>query len=228
MLRRIALFGALAITACGPPNYVYEPAAHATAQLAGRTAANYQIPPEMPQGDVRITTFGIVNLRPHGAPKHAALRALHVRMVAANNSDQAWTFDTRQQRAVLANHSQSRAAFASVPGGGAPTVRIEPGGSRTFNLFFPLPVTMQNAARIPQFDVIWQIQTGSRLVTERTPFERFEIVPYYDYPDPYFTYGAFYYDPYYPHEMFNGTGALPPSYMQRPVVIEAPPTGRVR
>lgn len=228
MVRYIALLVGLATAACASHEYVYEPASQVTGQVAGRAAANYQIPPELPQGDARVATFGIAKIRPRGAPDNAYIRALHVRLVVANNSDQPWTLDTREQRVVLPGNGQSRPAFASVQGASPPMITIEPGNARSINLFFPLPPTMQKPERIPQFDVVWQVQTSTRVVTERTPFERVEIVPEYTYASPYVGFGPSWYDPYYPYGAFYGVGALPPAYIERPVIIQPPPASRIR
>lgn len=208
---------ALAVGACSS-DYVYEPAANTTARVNGLAAADYQIPPELPQGDVRVTTFGIAKLRPTDNREGGHIRALHVRMVIANNANQPWTVDTREQRAVLAGNNQSRAAFAAAQSGALPTLEIPAGSQRTIDLYFPLPTTLQTADKIPNFDVVWRVHTNERVVTERTPFERMELVPYGDYG-----YASSWYDPYYPGGTFYGAGALPPAYVQQPIIIERPP-----
>jgi hypothetical protein len=216
---------ALAIGACSS-DYVYEPAVNATARVNGVPAADYQIPPELPQGDVRLSTFGIAKLRSTDNREAGRIRALHVRMVVANNARQPWTIDTREQRAVLVGGNQSRPAFAAAESGVLPTVEIPPGSRRTIDLYFPLPQNLQSAKKIPSFDVVWTVHTAERVVTERTPFERLEVVPYADYG-----YDPYWYDPFYPAGSFYGAGALPPVYVERPVIIERPrppPAVRVR
>ena len=68
------------------------------------------------------------------------------------------------------------------------------GASRAIDLYFPLPEALQAAKKMPAFDVVWRVHTAERVVTERTPFERLEVMPYpVDYG-----YGGYWYDPAYP------------------------------
>jgi hypothetical protein len=61
MTRQIAmLVGSLAMASCSP-DYVYRPAENATATITGRVAADYQVPPNTPRGDVRLAYFGTSN-----------------------------------------------------------------------------------------------------------------------------------------------------------------------
>ena len=56
-----SLMFALLTFGCGS-QYVYRPAAHATAQIHGHVAADYEIPAQAPEGDVRIASFGIAKV----------------------------------------------------------------------------------------------------------------------------------------------------------------------
>jgi hypothetical protein len=232
----------LAITACVvvlgacENAYFYRPAVTSTtsATVDGQPASFYGVPPEAPQGNVRVATMGFAEIEAQGGGEH--IRALHVRMVVANNSLKPWLVDTREIRAALPGYGESRAAFATGGQNSAPpNIEIPPRGERTIDLFYPLPSTMKDASKVPAFDLLWEVNTDSRRVVERTPFERIEIVPVYDYGYGY-GYGywgsPYWYDPYYVHGgAFVGVG-LGSAYAQHPVVISphyvAPPAQRVR
>jgi hypothetical protein len=203
--------------------YVYKPAAQGGGDVAGRPAAHVQIPPEAPRGDVRLATFGITDVKPReqaqGEGATQPVRALHLRMVVADNSDRPWTVDTRELRLALPNRGDSRPAYASADQGSTPPIVTAPAGAkRTVDLFFPLPPDLAKADKLPEFDAVWTVHTDSRAVTERTPFERLEVLPPdVDYAWDYW--GApYWYDPLYPPGAWSGV-ALPPSYTGHPVVI---------
>ena len=87
------------VVACSQ-DYFYERRSNPTARVNGITAAAYQIPPELPQGDVRIATLGIARFGTDRRWAHHS--CAHVRMVVANNAGEPWMVDGREQRAVLA------------------------------------------------------------------------------------------------------------------------------
>jgi hypothetical protein len=223
----MSLLALTASTACGA-EYVYAPAATTSAQVAGRPAVDVAIPPEAPQGGARVATFGISSILPQqeGAAETAGkpLRALHLRMVVANNAPLPWTLDTREQRVDLPHRGTSAAAYASADAGetAPPLVTIPPASRRTVDLFFPLPADLQEAKELPAFDAVWTVHTDKRIVTERTPFERLQVEPQYaaaynwDYWGP-----PYWYDPYYPRAAWVGA-TLPPLYVHRPVIVNRP------
>jgi hypothetical protein len=213
-----ATVAALAFAGCDR-EYVYQPTVATTSALSGRPASYYEIPPEAPHGYVQLATFGFAEIQSPGADDSKA-RALHVRMVVADNSDKPWHVDTREQLLSLPNFGESRPAFARADQGTAPVLEVPPGGKVTIDLYFPLPENMQKAKDLPAFDTIWKVQTADRVTTERTPFERLEVVPRYGY-DYGYGYGwgpSYYYDPFYPSAAFIGVGTVP-VYVNRPVVI---------
>lgn len=215
--RVVLAAGALALAAC-ERDYVYRPTVATTSAVAGRVASYYAIPPESPRGSVQLATFGFADIHPSG--EDSELRAIHVRMVVSNNADTAWKIDTREQLLALPDHGQSRPAFASSDAGPGPILDVPPNGKRTIDLFYPLPENMQEASDVPEFDTLWKVQTDTRVVADRTPFERLEVVRQYAYPyDDYGWGNGYYYDPYYLHGgAFVGV-RLAPSYGHRPVVI---------
>jgi hypothetical protein len=214
---------ALAIGAC-EDTYVYAPTKSTGAELAQLPASDVSIPPEAPRGDVRVATFGISDIESQsGEAEGGRIRALHLRMVVANNSDHPWTVDTREQKLELEGRGQSKAAYASVDAGAAPPlVTVPNGGKRTLDLFFPLPPDMAKASELPSFDAIWTVQTDVRAVTERIPFERLQVEPRYASSYDWDYWGApYWYDPYYPRGAWFGV-ALSPVFVERPVVIHRP------
>jgi hypothetical protein len=229
---------ALACAACESRRYLYEPAVASSATVAGRAASHYRIPPEASHGEVRVASFGLADIEPADERMRFAdePRAIHVRLVVANNSDAAWWVDTRDVHAVLPANGKSRAAFARVDEGALPVVVVPPGDKRTIDLFFPLPEDMQEASELSSFDTIWSVQMPTMTIAERTPFERLDVPPA-TYPYDCRWGPPYYYDPLYGRGAFIGV-RLGHVWMERPVVIErhvtlppspaAPPGRRVR
>lgn len=217
MLRMISLCaGALLVAACAE-TYVYRPTENVSATVEGRAAARYDVPPEQPRGEVRVASFGVATFE-NG---DGEVRVLHVRMVVENNSGAPWTVDTRQQIASIPGAGDSRPAWASTSGAGRlPVIQVPAGGKRTLDLFYPLPEDMQKESRIPEFDFVWRVQTDTRLIAERTPFDRLRVEPLY--ASGYYGWGGFYgpgwgpswwYDPYWPSW----------SFYRRPIIIGPSP-----
>jgi hypothetical protein len=166
-----------AVASCAS-DYVYRPAANATATIKGRVAADYPVPPASPQGDVRLASFGMSEIS-SGGPTRQNQKAVHLRMIVADNGQTPWTMDTRQQVLALADGQQLAPGYVTTHEGqaGLPSVTVPAGGKRIIDLFYPLPPTMQSASKVPDFDVVWHIDTPQQQVTERTPFDRIQIVP---------------------------------------------------
>jgi hypothetical protein len=163
------------LVACAEDEYIYRPAEQATANVGGLPAARYGIPPERPLGTVLIASSGLARV---GFGDGAEQRMLAVRMVVSNNTDDVpWTVDTREQRAIVLGAGESRPVYANADGGLSPLLQVARGKKMSVDLFYPLPADRQNAKHVPEFDVIWQVRTGERIVAERTPFERLEIEP---------------------------------------------------
>lgn len=223
MTRLLALASLLIATGCAS-EYAYVPATNATATIQGRIAAEYPIPPNAPQGDVRIASYGIAEVSPSDATGGERLRALHLRVVLANASASPWTFDTREQRVDLSGRGPLAPSFASAnPGSPPPTVSVEPNGKRVVDLFFVLPSDLQHASAIPEFDALWNVDTGSGPIAQRTPFERLLVDPAYGYYD-YWDYGPGYFwgGPYWVNPAF-AFGPYPYGYVGSGIVIRRGP-----
>ncbi len=170
--------GALAVASC-TPEYTYAPATTSNAVVSGKPAADYSMAPQssLPRataGDVRVATFGIVPVHAPGGE----VQALHVRMIFANDGVAPWTFDSRDQRIVLSNGEESRPSFAAAGLGTPPPVlQIATGGRRVVDLFFPLPHPVDDATRLPEFKLVWSVQSGSRKIEHQTAFDRVTVPP---------------------------------------------------
>jgi hypothetical protein len=166
-------FAALALAGCDR-EYVYLPTVATTSAIEGGPSSSNVVSPATLQGDVQLTSFGFADIQPGGLDE-ARERALHVRMMVANDSDKTWFVDASDQLIALPEHSASRPALATSDRGAAPTVAVPPGGKRTIDLFYALPQDMKDAKEIPAFDTVWTVQAGPRVVTERTAFQRLEV-----------------------------------------------------
>jgi hypothetical protein len=174
MHRTLPLVVALGLAACN--QYGYVPTTNTSATVRGRPAADYQMPPENPTGDVQLATLGIAKLP---AVMGATVDALHLSMVVTNNGKLPWFVDRGEQRVQLAG--QTTPIYASPDAATPPRVSIEGGDSQTIDLFFRLPATEEKARELPAFDATWVVHTPERTVQERTTFDRFTVEPaHYD------------------------------------------------
>lgn len=223
MTRLLALASLLIATGCAS-EYTYVPATNATSTIQGMVAADYPIPPNAPQGDVRIASYGIAEVTPKNGG-HGTLRVLHLRVVLANNSAMPWTFDIRDQRLDLTGRGLLAPTFSSANSGGTPPplVTIDPSGKRVVDLFFVLPRDLQRAESIPEFDALWNVNTGAGEIAQRTPFERMAVEPDYGYDD-YWDYGPGYFwgGPYWVNPAF-AFGSYPYGFVGPGIAIRRGP-----
>jgi hypothetical protein len=171
--RPFALLALLALLA--PPTLAGLGCAPRYAYL-GTTSATVEAPAGavyvIPGGDVSIASYGVTDVWPTDRPADA-LHALHLRVSISNRSTTPWTFDTADSRLVLRGGDVLAPAFASADSGPRPPlVVVSPEGERVADLFFLLPPSLQRAQDLPTFDALWQLQTSTGVVTERTPFAR--------------------------------------------------------
>jgi hypothetical protein len=221
----LALAAAAFAAGCGAADYVYVPE-NASVHIDGLPAAKTDIPPERPMGEVRVATLGVTELE--NGPSR--IPALHVRMVVSNDSDpQPWVVDTRRQLLEIAGQGQSRAAFVNVDAQTVPIISVNQRERRTIDLYFPLPAT----GAAVRFDLLWEVQTGLRVIADRTTFERVEETDYYGYygTDVVFVSGwgpgwgpYWWYDPWYPHVAF--AHSRPFHYHPHRTIVARGPHGR--
>jgi hypothetical protein len=221
VMNRIAFLflaiSALGAIGCGTTTTLaYVPATNATSAIYDHAASGYAIPPQAPQGEIRVASYGIEQLTPGEAPdQHVG--SLHVRLQVLNNSPKQWVLDTREQQLTIEGRATSTPAFASAspdPDSVPPVVAIAPHGSRLIDVFYPLPPDMQSAEKIPAFQFTSKVYTDQGPIAEVTPFQRVEVegdtayayddsVPPEDY-NPY-VYGYDYWDsPFYYNSAYIG------------------------
>lgn len=153
--------------------YFYRPAVPSLTDTEGHATAVYPIPPERPEGEVRLYSFGVVELET--TPGAGKFPALHARLVVANNGDGTpWTLDTREVFLDIPNEGSAAAIYANTDVGAMPTVNIARGERRLVDFYFPVPGPVRSARQVPSFDLRWTVETGARPIAQRTPFQRFE------------------------------------------------------
>jgi hypothetical protein len=201
----IVLF-AILLGGCAENHYIYRPAQQATATVGTLPAARYPVPAERPTGEVLIASSGVTQLP--GADGRTP--ALFVRMVVTNNSDDtAWIMDTRQQVAIMGGEKQAP-AHVNTYNQPQPTLEIPKGEKRLVDLYYRLPPGKADGDEaVPQFDLAWNVQTGARLIAERTSFDRMTVEPVYAggyyYPYGYYWGPAYWHDPFWrPYPYFYG------------------------
>jgi hypothetical protein len=204
-----AALAALVLGGCAENRYIYQPAQQATATVGNLPAARYGVPAERPTGEVLIASSGLTSL----PEADARTPALFVRMIITNNSDDTpWTLDTQQQLAIVGGEKLSP-AYVNAYQYTKPAVEIPRGEKRLLDLYYRLPGKVDADNPTPQFDFAWNVQTGSRLIAERTSFDRLTVEPVYA-GGYYYPYGYYYgpgwgpygwYDPFWrPYPYFYG------------------------
>jgi hypothetical protein len=212
-------------TAC-TSEYAYVPANTPTATVQGRVAATLSIPPEGPQGSVRVASYGMTDVEAQDQPE-VSLHAIHLRVVLADDAPTPWTFDTREQHVEIGGAPPLAVAFASANAGSQPPlVTVDSSARRVVDLFFLLPEDQQAAEEIPQFSVLSRVDTSVGPVVQRTPFKRVDVDEDEDesgytewgYAPEYYYWGG----PYWINPLFPYVG-LPPGYFAGGVVVHPAP-----
>jgi len=202
---------AILLGGCAENRYIYRPAQQATATVGNLPAARYEVPAERPTGEVLIASSGLTAL-PEAEPNTPAL---FVRIIVTNNSDDTtWTMDTQQQLAIVGGQKLSP-TYVNAYQYTKPAVEIPRGEKRLLDFYYRLPGKVDTENPTPEFDFAWNVQTGARVVAERTSFDRLTVEPVYarGYYYPYgYSYGPWWgpygwYDPFwgpYPYPYFYG------------------------
>jgi hypothetical protein len=163
---------------------------------SGGPAVRYPVPPEAPQGEIYVTSFGFTDLD-LGPDQPGTM--LHVRLAVTNGSGQPWSLDGRRQMLVATGYQNQTPAFANSDAGQGPVYVVAPGRNNTFDFYYAV------APPIGSFAVDWSVDVPGRTVATQTPFLRVEEAPrsYAAYP-PYVTVGlgfgyGWWYGPHYPY-----------------------------
>jgi len=187
--------------ACGGTNYVYVPEGANTVDN-GRPVTRISITHEQPRGEVRVESRGITRL---DGRTDRAIDVIHLRMVVGNDSDDApWMVDTREQLIEIPGEGRSAPIFANSDRESMPIVEVPRREKRIVDLFYPLPSTVKDEDDLKGFELLWQVNTGERVVAQRTPFGRQSTEPPPEYTGSlYAGWGPYWwYDPYYSSHVF--------------------------
>ena len=202
--RSTIVLASLALLAgCAEVQHVWVPTQQATAQLpeSGLPAAYYQTPAGAPPGSVTIGSLGVRKVQTTAGSE----RAIVMRMIVMNNSDQPWRVDPRQQMLTFTDGytEPPSAAYGSVPAN-VQVVDVPPRQKATIDLLYAVPAGPHH---LGDLELAWSVATPAVAVSNRTPFRREDIEPSeyaygYDYA-PY--YGDYYYPPpyFYPSPFFS-------------------------
>jgi hypothetical protein len=205
-------------------DYVYRPSAPRMADVDGFAAAVYPIPPERPEGEVRVVSFGVTELQSGpGAP----VPMLQARVVIANNGDAVpWTLKTTDVSLEIPGEGRSPAMYANTDQGSVPVVTVGRGDRRTVDFYFPLPGPVRGPEGLAGFDLKWEIQTGARVVAERTAFQRVEIreeVATPTHAAVFIGWGPFWWaHPYHRHYYVHPPVVVGPHVHRRVVIVRHP------
>jgi hypothetical protein len=209
--------------ACGSgTKYIYAPEGANLSE--GSLTSELQIPPEQPRGEVKVQSGGITELNTDGQKTPV----MHVRLTVANNSDQnPWTVDTREQLLDIRGRGRAAPIVINTDRDRGPLIQIPRLDQRIIDLYYPLPPDVEKPDQLADFDLIWQVRTGPRLVAQRTSFGRVSIEPEVD-PTLYAGWGSYWwYDPFYPSYM-GGYYSRP--YIRSPnhIIVTRPGRGTYR
>jgi hypothetical protein len=149
--------------------YAYLPAVPG----AGNDAAvRYPIPPEAPQGEVYVTSFGFTQM---DVAEDRSANMLHARLVTVNNSAAPWTIDGNAQQLMVPPTQQPISpAFINTDAQGGPVYTVPPQQRRVFDLYYAVPPPQDQASQLGFFELSWNVDVGGRPMAQRTPFQRFE------------------------------------------------------
>lgn len=182
--RLAAVVGFCVTLGCATERYFYTPSASEDRVDQQSGTAFYPIPVNIPQGNARVQSQGIVDLEPkNGGNK---ITAVHLRLSISNQSATPWSLDVQEQRVDFPNRGSSTPVLASSDSRELPNIVIQPHELRSVDLYFQLPPGADEASKIPEFDFRWSVHTEGQVVARTTPFTRLPV------PEPapgYFSYG---------------------------------------
>lgn len=155
--------------------YVYRPTTPLLVDGQGQATAVYPIPPENPQGEVGVMSFGFVELET--APG-VRTPTLHARLLVANNGEQkTLALDPRQVFLELPGAAPLAPTYANTDVGPVSVLNVKQGERRLIDFYFAVPGGRRDAGQLPAFDLRWQVASGDRTVDGRTPFSRLAVSP---------------------------------------------------
>jgi len=178
-MKRIVVLAAcglgLAAAGCGTQRYGFRPAAMSASSEQGFPASHYVVPPQAPQGEAFVTSFGTREIEQGGG----GAQLIHVRLAVANDSSVVpWSVDPAQLTLVAGNRAPQRPDFMEIDGRQNGSTEIPRGERRVLDLYYRMPGGAPDARAVPSFDLAWQVNLGNKVFSEHTPFVR---EPYQEY-----------------------------------------------
>jgi hypothetical protein len=159
---------ALCCGGCGTLRYAYAPVTTTSAEVEGHAAAVAAI---SGKGELRVASLGVAEVTPPSTIAGKPFRALFVRFVVDNQSDEAWTFDPAEQRIELPAGGTSTMRWASTATGERPpVVHVAARSSVTDDVLFSIGA--RDEGDLARFDVVWTVRPRERVVTGRAAFVR--------------------------------------------------------
>jgi len=153
---------------CAQTRYAYHPTAatareDAPATVDGHDAAAYRVT----GGSVDVATLGIVDMRPQPM--------LHVRLTVHNGDGNVWSVDAADQEALVGDAVYERPRFARSERTDVAGVVVQPGETRTLDLYYALPPRFVRREP-PPLRVDWRVRTPSEVARQQSTFEA-RVVP---------------------------------------------------
>lgn len=175
VLGALGALGALVLVTgsagCGRLRYSYAPVTTTSAEVEGHSAALIDMPPDAAKGQLRIASLGVANVTPPSEVATGSFRALFVRFVVVNDSEQSWTFDEAEQRVEIIEGSARATSWPRTVTGSRPSVvAIPPHVSTSFDVLFP--IGSRDEGDVAHFDVQWTVRQGARPISGRSEFKR--------------------------------------------------------
>jgi hypothetical protein len=99
-------------------------------------------------------------------------------MIVTNDGDDTpWRIDTSQQVIEIPGEGRSAPMYVNTDVQTSPHITIARRERRILDLYYPLPSTINKDSELPHFEMLWQVETGARTVSSRTPFDRVRPEP---------------------------------------------------
>jgi len=172
------------VTGCtASPSYVFRPTPQAALEdapgdLDGQAAATYPVPADHPRGEIKLATLELARMRLPKGRDGQPIRALHVRVVVHNGDKQLWTVDTSAFTGDFGSVRAGSPVLALLDGAEMELAVLMPGETRTIDLYYELPTSVDERAAAPSLQVKWSVRTPGRLIAQgRTGFEGHEVPP---------------------------------------------------
>ncbi|HEY8926461.1 MAG TPA: hypothetical protein VIU64_18895, partial [Polyangia bacterium] len=190
LLAVLALAG-LGGAGCATTRYGYRPSAVNASNEAGLPAARYAIPAQSPQGEAFVTSFGTRQVDEQG---RGSVQLVHVRLAVANQSSPTpWNVDPSSlllRRAGGPATAGQKPDYMEIDGRQNSGTEIAQGQRRVFDLYYRMPPGSAETSTPPAFDFAWQVNLGSTVFAEDTPFTREPYDEYERQSDRYVTVGV--------------------------------------